>query len=157
MHEGAKLPIPSRACCVNPSTQVDLYKAPEPLAKSLHLNQTTQKILAKLSYPKHSGIEHFKRKNILRSSSSLDTWNPESLPPRESRNHLFYYFPLVIILRRSCQRKSNPRRHDIYNAILKYKWVLFLFLFASVKCICNKMSKRLPFTDGHEIITVKWL
>lgn len=78
-------------------------------------------------------------------------------PPRKSRNHRFYYFPLVIILRRSCQRKSNPRRHDIYNAILKYKWVLFLFLFTSVKCICNKMSKGLPFTDGHKIITVEWL
>lgn len=32
-----------------------------------------KKILAKLSYPKHSGIEHFKPKNILRSLSSIDT------------------------------------------------------------------------------------
>ena len=52
MHEGAKLPIPSRACCVNPSTQVDLYKAPEPLAKSIHLNQTTQKNTCQIILPK---------------------------------------------------------------------------------------------------------
>ena len=30
--KGEKFPIPSRACCVDPSTEVDLYKALEPLA-----------------------------------------------------------------------------------------------------------------------------
>lgn len=30
--KGQKFPIPSRACCVDPSTEVDLYKAVEPLA-----------------------------------------------------------------------------------------------------------------------------
>ena len=135
-----------------------LFRIPK---KSLHLNQTTQKNTCQIILPKTFRNRTFQTQehpSIIVVNRHLKSGVPAlPPPPRESRNHRFYYFPLVIILRRSCQRKSNPRRHDIYNAILKYKWVLFLYLFASVKCLCNNMPKGLPFTDGHKIITVEWL